>query len=114
MQTIIRYSMTLSASILLLILFLSPAPASDEYPWPEEYTILELAQSIIDLTGSRSKIIHTSLPTDDPRQRQPDISLAKSLLGWQPQTSLKTGLSKTIAYFDQVLQSNQIQETVIT
>jgi UDP-glucuronate decarboxylase len=66
---------------------------------PGEFTILELAEAVIRLTGSASKIIFKSLPQDDPTQRQPDISLADRLLGWQPRVALEEGLSKTIAYF---------------
>jgi UDP-glucuronate decarboxylase len=70
---------------------------------PGEFTILELAQQIIELTGSKSKIIHKPLPQDDPMQRRPDISLAKKELDWEPQIHLKEGLQKTIAYFDKIL-----------
>jgi UDP-glucuronate decarboxylase len=71
---------------------------------PGEFTMLELALNIIDLTGSRSKIAFLPLPKDDPTQRQPDISLAKEKLnGWEPTVPLKEGLVKTIAYFEQLL-----------
>ena len=66
---------------------------------PTEFTILELAEMVIAMTGSKSKIEFKPLPEDDPRQRQPDISLAKEKLGWQPQTPLEEGLERTIAYF---------------
>lgn len=66
---------------------------------PDEFTILELAILVIELTGSRSKVVHKDLPVDDPTRRQPDISLAKAKLGWQPQTPLGAGLEKTIAWF---------------
>jgi UDP-glucuronate decarboxylase len=66
---------------------------------PNEFTILELAEAVIELTGSRSEIEFRPLPQDDPRQRQPDISLARSKLGWEPQVQLREGLEKTIAYF---------------
>jgi len=71
---------------------------------PEEITILELADKIIKLTASRSEIIFKPLPTDDPRQRKPDITLAKEKLGWSPWTSLEEGLGKSIAYFDTLLR----------
>ena len=71
---------------------------------PGEFTILELAQKIIELTGSSSEIVTKELPTDDPRQRKPDISLAKSTLQWEPAITLEHGLKKTIAYFDQLLK----------
>lgn len=72
---------------------------------PNEFTMLELAEQVIDLTGSSSKIIHMDLPQDDPKQRQPDISKAKELLGWEPKTQLREGLMKTIAYFEEELAS---------
>ncbi len=68
---------------------------------PNEFTMLELAEAVIELTGSRSRIIHLPLPQDDPKQRQPDISLAKEKLqGWVPKIQLREGLQTTIAYFD--------------
>jgi UDP-glucuronate decarboxylase len=70
---------------------------------PVEFTILELARKVIELTGSTSKIIHETLPQDDPKQRKPDISVAKSELQWEPKVTLETGLKKTIAYFDKLL-----------
>lgn len=71
---------------------------------PEEITINELAQRIIDLTGSRSEITFKELPSDDPRQRQPDIRLAKENLGWKPHIDLEAGLTRTIEYFDSLLK----------
>ena len=70
---------------------------------PSEFTILELAEKVIKLTGSQSKIIHGTLPSDDPKQRQPDITQAREVLDWEPKYSLEEGLKPTIAYFDQVL-----------
>ena len=70
---------------------------------PTEFTIRELAEEVIRLTGSRSKLETNPLPTDDPKQRRPDISLAISRLGWQPSVPLVEGLKKTIAYFDALL-----------
>ncbi len=78
---------------------------------PAEMTIRQLAELVIELTGSRSKIVHRPLPVDDPRQRQPDISKAKAELGWEPKTALKEGLSKTIAYFDALLST--VDDSVI-
>lgn len=75
---------------------------------PGEYSILEIAEIVIDLVGSKSKIQFEPLPEDDPKQRQPDISLAKSSLDWEPKTQLKEGLEKTIHYFDQLL-SNEVK-----
>jgi UDP-glucuronate decarboxylase len=66
---------------------------------PGEFTILELAQQIIEITGSTSPIVHHPLPIDDPQRRKPDISLARDILNWQPAVDLDTGLKKTIAYF---------------
>jgi len=70
---------------------------------PVEFTMLELATLVIELTGSRSKIVHLPLPADDPRQRRPDISQARGTLGWEPRIQLREGLEKTIAYFDSQL-----------
>jgi len=70
---------------------------------PQEFTIIELAQTIIRLTGSRSKIVFQPRPSDDPTQRKPDISLAGEVLGWQPRVALDEGLEKTIAYFRKVI-----------
>lgn len=66
---------------------------------PVEFTIRELAELVVELTGSSSKLIHKPLPSDDPTQRKPDISLARRELGWEPAVPLRTGLEKTIAYF---------------
>ena len=66
---------------------------------PVEMTIKELAEAVIELTGSSSKLVHKALPQDDPIQRQPDIGFARSALGWEPQVTLRDGLSKTISYF---------------
>jgi len=66
---------------------------------PGEFTMLELAEMTIELTGSQSKIVHVPLPQDDPRQRKPDISLAKSKLDWEPKVPLEEGLQRTIEYF---------------
>jgi UDP-glucuronate decarboxylase len=70
---------------------------------PVETSVGELAELIIELTGSRSKIEHRPLPVDDPVQRCPDISQAKGLLDWQPRVGLEAGLTRTIAYFDELL-----------
>lgn len=70
---------------------------------PVEFTILELAQTVIRLTGSRSKLIYLPLPEDDPTQRKPDISLARNKLNWEPAIRLEDGLKKTIAYFEETL-----------
>ena len=70
---------------------------------PEEFTIRQLAEIVVDITGSASKIIHRPLPTDDPKQRQPDISEAQEWLGWRPTVPLRVGLTKTAAYFEERL-----------
>ena len=70
---------------------------------PHEFTIRELAELIIKLTGTKSKLRFEPLPSDDPRQRQPDISEAKLTLNWEPKIQLEDGLTKTIAYFDNIL-----------
>ena len=76
---------------------------------PGEFTMLQLAQLVIELTGSKSKLVHMPLPQDDPKQRRPDIGLAKRELGWQPKVALREGLTHTIGYFDGLLagRSNQ-------
>jgi len=71
---------------------------------PGEFTIRELAEKVIVLTGSKSKLIYEPLPQDDPRQRKPDIDLAKKKLQWQPAIALEQGLTKTIAYFEELLK----------
>ena len=73
---------------------------------PDEFTIRELAETVIELTGAKSKIKYMPLPSDDPRQRRPDISLAQKLLNWQPVTPLREGLTKTIAYFEELLRTD--------
>jgi UDP-glucuronate decarboxylase len=71
---------------------------------PGEFSIRELAEAVIDLVGASSRIVHMPLPTDDPRQRRPDISKANELLDWRPTVQLRDGLRKTIAYFARLLQ----------
>lgn len=75
---------------------------------PHEFSMLELAREVLDLTGSKSKIEHLPLPQDDPTQRQPDISLARERLNnWEPRVQLREGLEKTIQYFDRLLKEQQ-------
>jgi UDP-glucuronate decarboxylase len=76
---------------------------------PAEFTVMELAQMTVSLIGSRSKIAHRPLPENDPKQRQPDISLAQQLLGWRPRIALKEGLPKTIAYFEHLLSDETLR-----
>jgi UDP-glucuronate decarboxylase len=73
---------------------------------PVEFTMLELAEQVIRLTGSASKLVFRPLPSDDPRQRQPDITLAKSALDWHPKVALEDGLKETIAYFKGLFASH--------
>ena len=80
---------------------------------PGEFTIRELAELVISLTGSASEIVHRPLPQDDPVQRQPDITLAKEKLGWQPHVPLKEGLVSTVAYFEKVLSGQDRNATAV-
>jgi UDP-glucuronate decarboxylase len=80
---------------------------------PSEFSMLELAKMVTDLTGSRSRIVHRPLPTDDPKQRQPDISRAKNVMGWEPRVALKDGLVPTIAYFDQLLSNEKLRAQLL-
>ena len=79
--------------------FMGPVNLGNE----SEFTILELAEMVIRLSGSASKIVRAPLPADDPRQRQPDAQLARERLGWQATTSLEEGIQKTIGYFTGLL-----------
>lgn len=72
---------------------------------PDEFTIMELAEKVIDQTASKSKIVSNPLPQDDPKQRQPNIALAKEKINWEPKVKLDEGLAKTIQYFDQLLKA---------
>lgn len=75
---------------------------------PSEFSMIELAEKIVSLTGSKSKFIYKDLPIDDPRQRQPDIKLAKEALGWVPKVDLDNGLKKTIEYFEAILTKENL------
>jgi UDP-glucuronate decarboxylase len=75
---------------------------------PGEFSIRELAEAVIDLVGASSRIVHMPLPTDDPRQRRPDISKANELLGWKPSVPLREGLVKTIDYFERLLKAELV------
>jgi len=79
---------------------------------PNEFTILELASLVIELTGSRSRVVHRARPEDDPRQRRPDISKANDLLAWNPKTRLKQGLTQTIKYFDRLLSDGTVKASI--
>ena len=85
-------------------LMMSDYPVPMNIGNPEEITMLGLAKEIVALTGSKSKIVHLELPEDDPKRRQPDISLARTLLGWEPKVSLDEGLDKTIEFFREVVR----------
>ncbi len=74
---------------------------------PGEFTILELAEKVIDMTGSKSKIVYQPLPSDDPMQRKPDIGLAREKLNWEPKVPLEEGLKKTIAYFEGLIRQDK-------
>ena len=74
---------------------------------PGEFTIKELAEAVLELTGSSSKLVYRPLPENDPTRRQPDITLAKEHLGWEPNVHLRDGLKETIAYFDNVLKTKK-------
>ena len=74
---------------------------------PGEFTMLELAKEVLDLTGSKSKIVYKPLPGDDPKMRRPNIELAKSALGWEPTIPLRQGLEKTIVYFEELLKGER-------
>ena len=76
---------------------------------PTEFTILELASQVIEIVGSRSRIVHRPLPQDDPRQRQPDISKAQEILNWSPRTPLTEGLKRTTIYFDELLRDQTLR-----
>lgn len=79
---------------------------------PEEFTILEIARTILDLTGSRSKLVHRPLPEDDPRQRRPDISEAERVLGWSPTIPFNKGLQATIAYFEGIVAEGKLERAL--
>jgi UDP-glucuronate decarboxylase len=71
---------------------------------PVEFTMIELAELVLNLTGSKSKLVFKELPQDDPKQRKPDISMAKTSLDWQPKVSLADGLRETISYFKLLIE----------
>jgi dTDP-glucose 4,6-dehydratase len=70
---------------------------------PDEMSLLEMAKLVVELTGSRSEIVFEALPVDDPQVRQPDITRARDLLGWQPEVDLREGLTKTIEHYTRTL-----------
>ena len=72
---------------------------------PTEFSIRELAEIVIEITGSKSQLVRAELPSDDPRQRQPDIQKAKTLLDWRPKIQLREGIERTVIYFDALLRA---------
>ena len=76
---------------------------------PDEITLLEFAKEILELTNHKVKIAFKELPVDDPKQRQPDISVALELLGWKPRVALKDGLTRTVAYFERLLSDDALK-----
>jgi UDP-glucuronate decarboxylase len=80
---------------------------------PNEFTIAQLAELVIELTGSRSELVRGPLPKDDPTRRQPDITRARALLGWEPTVELKEGLQRTIGYFKELLESGEIDRVTM-
>ena len=95
--------------------FLRLMNSPDDFPGPVnlgnpvEFEMIELAEQVKDLTDSKSEIVFRPLPEDDPRQRQPDITLAKEKLGWEPKIALREGLEKTIAYFAGLLATGIVK-----
>ena len=89
--------------------FLRMAEANEHFPVnignPDEFTIIECARRVISITESKSKIIYDKLPQDDPKQRRPDITKARNLLGWEPKIDLDTGLKMSLDYFRQAVAS---------
>jgi len=79
---------------------------------PGEFTMLQLAEQVLEVTGSKSRIVHKALPQDDPKQRRPDITLAREKLNWVPTVPLRSGLEKTAAYFEKLLSNAQIQNVI--
>jgi UDP-glucuronate decarboxylase len=75
---------------------------------PHEFTMLELAEAVLELTGSSSELVYKPLPNDDPKQRKPDISLAKAKMNWEPKVQLREGLKQTISYFDELLSNGGV------
>jgi dTDP-glucose 4,6-dehydratase len=75
---------------------------------PDEYTIRQLAEIVVELTGTKSPIVHEPLPQDDPKQRKPDITRAKTLLGWEPRVHVREGVARTIDYFRALEQAGRI------
>jgi dTDP-glucose 4,6-dehydratase len=90
-------------------LFLRGDPAPTNIGSPFEFTVLELAELVIELTGTSSRVVHRELPEDDPKVRQPDITRARAMLGWEPQVQLREGVGRTIDYFKSILSADRIK-----
>ena len=80
---------------------------------PIEFKIIELAEMVLSMVGSHSRIVRRPLPENDPKQRQPDTSLAQELLSWKPRVQLKEGLASTIKYFDRLLSDNVLRAQLV-
>jgi UDP-glucuronate decarboxylase len=76
---------------------------------PREFTMLELPKTVIDITGCKSTICHQPVPVDDPRQRRPNIDVARTRYDWEPETQLREGLTRTVAYFEDLLKRVGLQ-----
>jgi UDP-glucuronate decarboxylase len=81
---------------------------------PTEFSMLELAKTVIEMTGSRSRVVHRPLPENDPRQRRPEISRAQETLSWTPRIQLKEGLIRTIEYFEKLLKESDVRSILTT
>ena len=90
-------------------LFLQGDPAPTNIGSPFEFTVLELAELVIELTGTESPVVHRELPEDDPKVRQPDITRARAMLGWEPRVQLREGVRSTIDYFKSILSADRIK-----
>jgi nucleoside-diphosphate-sugar epimerase len=75
---------------------------------PDEYTVKELAEMVLELTGSKSELVHLPLPTDDPKVRKPDITRARQTLGWEPRVAVREGLARTIEYFRTLIGTSSL------
>ena len=81
---------------------------------PTEFSMLELAKTVIEMTGSRSRVVHRPLPENDPRQRRPEISRSQESLSWTPRIQLKEGLIRTIEYFEKLLKESDVRSILTT
>ena len=100
-----RWALLLIGVLVVCCAPLAVSAQSDFWECPHEVTIEEIARAIIKLVGSKSQIVYRPLPTDDPKQRRPDITRARTLLGWEPKINLEEGLLKTVGYFKQKVEN---------